>query len=89
MTNLMCTAHVLATDPQFYVEYQADPGSALARRGLSLDAAEAEALRRVSRALDGGKLPPLNALGAAPWIGVQPLNASTAASWFMVQRPAS
>lgn len=71
MSNLMCAAHLLATDPLFRTGERAEPSSALAQRGLSLNGAEVQALNRawqvIANWVDGQDLPPIDEPNQPPW----------------------
>jgi len=52
MSDLMCSARLLATDSIFRAACQTDLGSALAQQGLGLSEIERKALRRVRALID-------------------------------------
>jgi hypothetical protein len=63
MSDLMCSARLLATDSLFRAACKTDPRSALAQRGLGLTEPELKALHRVWALIigrmDDGELPPI------------------------------
>lgn len=71
MSNLMCSAYLLATEPLFRIACAVDLESALAKRGLTLDEAEFKAFSQlwtmISHSMGDGESFPIEWPNPDPW----------------------